>query len=74
MKVLVYLKQGSVEVESDSRLKLAVQAISLGADVETSATCFVGKSSKKSRLCLKNNGYTVSNNVRFKQCRSQDGK
>jgi Holliday junction resolvase-like predicted endonuclease len=65
---LVYLKQGSVRVESGSRLKLAVQAISLGADVEHVSSLLCWQEFEEiTALALKNNGYAVSNNVRFKQ-------
>jgi len=65
---LVYLKQGSVEAESGSRLKLAVQAISLGADIEYISKLLCWQEFEKiTALALKNNGYAVSNNVRFKQ-------
>jgi Holliday junction resolvase-like predicted endonuclease len=65
---LIYLKQGSVRAESGSRLKLAVQAISLGADVEHVSNLLCWQEFEEiTALALKNNGYAVSNNVRFKQ-------
>jgi Holliday junction resolvase-like predicted endonuclease len=65
---LVYLKQGNVGAESGGRLKLAVQAISLGADVEHVSSLLCWQEFEEiTALALKNNGYTVSNNVRFKQ-------
>jgi len=65
---LIYLKQGSVGAESGSRLKLAVQAISLGADVEHVSKLLCWQEFEEiTALGLKNNGYAVSNNVRFKQ-------
>jgi Holliday junction resolvase-like predicted endonuclease len=65
---LVYLKQGSVGAESGGRLKLAVQAISLGADVEHVSSLLCWQEFEEiTALALKNNGYAVSNNVRFKQ-------
>jgi Holliday junction resolvase-like predicted endonuclease len=64
---LVYLKQGSVGAESGSRLKLAVQAISLGADVEHVGSLLRWQEFEEiTALVLKNNGYAVSSNVRFK--------
>jgi Holliday junction resolvase-like predicted endonuclease len=65
---IVYLKQGSVGAESGGRLKLAVQAISLGADVEHVSSLLCWQEFEEiAALALKNNGYAVSNNVRFKQ-------
>jgi len=65
---LVYLKQGSVEVESGGRLKLAVQAVSLGADVEHVSNLLCWQEFEEiAGLAFRNNGYAVSNNVRFKQ-------
>jgi Holliday junction resolvase-like predicted endonuclease/predicted transcriptional regulator len=61
---LVYLKQDSVEV---SRLKLAVKAASLGADLEHISDLLCWQEFEEiTAFALKNNGYTVSNNVRFK--------
>ena len=65
---IVYLKQGSVEVECDGRIKLAVQALSLGADIEDISNLLCWQEFEEiAGFALKNNGYTVSNNVRFKQ-------
>jgi Holliday junction resolvase-like predicted endonuclease len=65
---LIYLKQGSVVAESGSRLKLAVQAISLGADVEHVSNLLCWQEFEEiTAIALKSNGYAVSNNVRFKQ-------
>ncbi len=65
---LVYLKQGTVETESGSRLKLAVQALALGADVECVSNLLCWQEFEEiAGFALKNNGYAVSNNVRFKQ-------
>ena len=61
------MKQGIIEVESSSRLKLAVKAASLGADVERISNLLCWQEFEEiTALALKNNGYTVSNNVRFK--------
>jgi nuclease-like protein len=65
---LVYLKQGSVQPETGSRLKLAVQALTLGADVEDVSNLLCWQEFEEiAGFALKNNGYTVSNNVRFKR-------
>lgn len=64
---LVYLKQGIVEVEDGSRLKMAIKAVSLGADVENVSNTLCWQEFEKiAALALKSNGYAVSNNVRFK--------
>jgi Holliday junction resolvase-like predicted endonuclease len=64
---LVYLKQDSVGVESNGRLKLAVKAASLGADVEHISNLLCWQEFEEiTAFALKNNGYAVSNNVRFK--------
>jgi Holliday junction resolvase-like predicted endonuclease len=65
---VVYLKQGSVEVERSGRIKLAVQAVSLGADIEGISNLLCWQEFEEiAGFTLKNNGYVVSNNVRFKQ-------
>ncbi len=64
---LIYLKQDSVEVEDNSRLKLAVKAASLGADLEHISNLLCWQEFEEiTAFALKNNGYAVSNNVRFK--------
>ena len=64
---LVYLKQGSVEPELGSRLKMAVKALSLGADVEDVSNMLCWQEFEEiAGYALKTNGYTVSNNVHFK--------
>ena len=64
---LIYLKPDSVEVDSTSRLKLAVRAASLGADVEHISDLLCWQEFEEiAAFALKNNGYTVQNNVRFK--------
>jgi hypothetical protein len=64
---LIYLKQGSVETDSGSRLKLAVQALSLGSNVEDVSNLLCWQEFEEiAGFALNNNGYTVSNNVRFK--------
>jgi len=64
---LIYLKQDSIEVESNGRLKLAVKAASLGADLEHISNLLCWQEFEEiAAFALKNNGYEVSNNVRFK--------
>ena len=64
---LIYLKADSVEVESGCRLKLAVKAASLGADVEHISNLLCWQEFEEiAALALRNNGYTVIKNLRFK--------
>ena len=64
---LVYLKSESVEVDSSMRLKLAVKGASLGADVEHISNLLCWQEFEEiAAFALKNNGYMVANNVRFK--------
>lgn len=64
---LVYLKPDEVEVDSANRLKLAVKAISLGADMENISNLLCWQEFEEiAAFALKNNGYSVVNNVRFK--------
>jgi Holliday junction resolvase-like predicted endonuclease len=64
---LIYLKPGAVEADGNSRLKLAVKAASLGADIEQISNLLCWQEFEEiAALALKNNGYVVQNNVRFK--------
>lgn len=64
---LVYVKQDAVSVEIDARLKLAVKAVSLGADVENISSLLCWQEFEAiAAMALRNNGYLVQNNVRFK--------
>ncbi len=61
---LVYLKADSVEVDSTSRLKLAIKAASLGADIQNISDRLRWQEFEEiAAVALKNNGYTVHNNV-----------
>ena len=64
---LLKLNGDSVEADSENRLKLAVKAVSLGADVEV-VSGFLGWQEFESiaATALKNNGYAVLQNLRFK--------
>jgi len=65
---LLYLKDDSVEVNRDNRLRLAVKAASLGADVErVSALLHWREFEDIAAVALERNGYVTANNVRFKQ-------
>ena len=64
---LIYLKNNSIEINNNSRLKLAVKAASLGADIEHISDLLCWQEFEEiAALALKNNGYVVKNNVRFK--------
>ena len=64
---LAYLKNGLVEVDSESRLKLAVKAVGLGADVQCISDVLVWQEFEAmAALALELNGYTTQKNVRFK--------
>jgi hypothetical protein len=64
---LIYLKTDCIAVNSASRLKLAVKAASLGADVEKISDMLCWQEFEEiASLALKNNGYGVQKNVRFK--------
>ena len=65
---LVNLKQDCLEVDSNSRLKLAVKAASLGADIEHISHLLCWQEFEEiAAVALSNNGYIVKKNVRFKQ-------
>ncbi|MBN1245463.1 restriction endonuclease [Candidatus Bathyarchaeota archaeon] len=64
---MLYLKEGTVEADSDNRLKIAVKAASLGADVEhISAFLRWQEFEDIAAIALERNGYVVAKNVRFK--------
>jgi Holliday junction resolvase-like predicted endonuclease len=64
---LLKLNGDSVEIDSVNRLKLAVKAVSSGADVEA-VSSFLGWQEFESitATALRNYGYTVLQNLRFK--------
>ena len=63
---LIYLKAQSIEVESGDRIKLAVKAASLGADVEHISNLLCWQEFEEiAALALRNNGYAVQKNLRF---------
>ena len=66
-EVTLYLNTESIEIDSTSRLKLAIKAASLGADVEHISDLLRWQEFEEiAALALKKNGYTVQNNIRFK--------
>lgn len=64
---LLYLKNNMVEVESQSRLKLAVKAVQLGADIERVSNYLKWQEFESmATLALDFNGYFTNKNFRFK--------
>jgi Holliday junction resolvase-like predicted endonuclease len=64
---IIYLKQGTVEANNCSRLKLAVKAVSVGADVEHVSNMLRWQEFEEiAAVALEKNGYVVAKNVRFK--------
>jgi Holliday junction resolvase-like predicted endonuclease len=64
---IIYLKDDNVEVTSGNRLRLAVKAASLGADIERiSAFLRWQEFEDIAAIALERNGYVVAKNVRFK--------
>jgi hypothetical protein len=64
---LIYLKPDGVEINCSMRLKLAVKAASLGSDVEHISNLLCWQEFEEiAAFALKNYGYVVTNNVRFK--------
>lgn len=64
---LVYLKDGAFEISSANRLRLAVKAASLGADIEHISAFFSWQEFEDiAALAFERNGYIVTKNLRFK--------
>ena len=64
---LLYLNRNTVEADSSKRLRLAVKAVSLGADVEGISTFLCWQEFEDiAALALERNGYAVAKNMRFK--------
>jgi Holliday junction resolvase-like predicted endonuclease len=64
---LIYVKTNIIEVDNNNRLKLAIKATSMGADIEHVSDLLCWQEFEEiAALALKNNGYIVQNNVRFK--------
>jgi len=63
---LLYLKDGLVEVTAESRLKIAVKAVQLGADVERVSDFLQWQEFETmTAVALECNGYVTAKNVRF---------
>jgi Holliday junction resolvase-like predicted endonuclease len=64
---MVYLRGNNVEVDTNNRLKLAVKAATLGADVERISSFLRWQEFEGiTAIALERNDYTVTKNVRFK--------
>jgi Holliday junction resolvase-like predicted endonuclease len=64
---MVYLRDNMVEANGNCRLKLAVKAVALGADVERiSGFLHWQEFEDFAGIALEKNGYVVAKNVRFK--------
>jgi Holliday junction resolvase-like predicted endonuclease len=64
---LVYVREGLVEADSVQRLKLAVRAVELGADVERVSSALEWQEFENmAAVALERNGYDVQRNLRFK--------
>jgi hypothetical protein len=63
---LVYLKAHTVEADGNQRLKLAIRALGLGADLEYVSSFLQWQEFEgMAATALIRNGYAVSNNLRF---------
>jgi Holliday junction resolvase-like predicted endonuclease len=64
---LVYLKDSSIEVDTESRLKIAVKAVELGADIQSISDFLRWQEFEAiAAVALELNGYATKKNVRFK--------
>lgn len=64
---LISLENGSIEVKEGNRIKIAAKAAEFGIDVERISTLLRWQEFEDlAILALKNNGFTVSKNVHFK--------
>jgi Holliday junction resolvase-like predicted endonuclease len=65
---LLKTNNSSVTADSENRLRLAVKAVSLGADIEVVSSYLHWQEFESiAATALKNNGYVVKKNVRFQQ-------
>ena len=63
---LLYMKGNTVEADSNKRLRLAVEAASLGADIERVSTFLRWQEFEDiAAVALERNGYVVTKNMRF---------
>lgn len=63
----VYLKNGAVETDNHGRLKIAIKALALGADVEAVSNLLHWQEFEEiAAVALERNSYVATKNVRFK--------
>ena len=63
---VINLQDECVQIDSNTRLRLAVHAVMLGADIEAVSNLLCWQEFEEiAAFALKNNGYKVQNNVRF---------
>ena len=64
---LVYIKNGIIEADGCARLKIAIRALTLGADLQHVSELLSWQEFEDvATIALEQNGYTVSKNIRFK--------
>jgi hypothetical protein len=64
---LLNLNNGIVEVSANDRIKLAVKAVSLGADIQNISDLLCWQEFEEiTAMALRNNNFTAHKNVRFK--------
>jgi len=64
---IIYIKNGIVEADSCARLKIAVRALTLGADLQRVSELLSWQEFEDvTTIALEQNGYNVSKNTRFK--------
>lgn len=64
---IVYIKNGIIEADSCARLKIAVRALALGADLQSVSELLNWQEFEDvATIALERNGYFISKNVRFK--------
>lgn len=64
---LLNVKDGVIGADADSRIKLAVKAVTLGADIERVSGLLCWQEFEEiAAVALEANGYVVAKNVRFK--------
>jgi Holliday junction resolvase-like predicted endonuclease len=64
---MVYLSDNNVDADAGSRLKLAIRAVALGADIERVSDFLSWQEFEDiAAIALERNGYVVAKNVRFK--------
>jgi len=64
---ILKLKNDTAEIETEERIKLAIKAVTTGADIQHISTLLHWQEFEQiSAIALKYNGYSIHNNIRFK--------